>query len=74
MEELITDNQWVIWLIIIIGLWTLPWKAVALWKAARQGAKYWFVALLVINTVGLLEILYIFIFSKKRQLKNKEVE
>ena len=74
MEELITGNQWVIWLIIIIGLWTLPWKAVALWKAAGQGAKYWFVALLVINTVGLLEILYIFIFSKKKELKNKEVE
>ena len=74
MEELIADNQWVIWLIIIIGLWTLPWKAIALWRAARRGAKYWFIALLVINTLAILEILYIFVFSKKKSetIKNGE--
>jgi len=45
--------------------WTMPWKGVALWKAARNQHKYWFIALLVVNTVGILEILYIFIFSKR---------
>ncbi len=64
-----------IWLIIIIGgLWTLPWKAVALWKSARQNEKWWFIALLIVNTLGLLEILYIFVFSKKKELKNQKVE
>ncbi len=62
METFILDN---IWLIIAIGLWTLPWKGWALWKAARQNQNYWFIFLLVINTVGLLEILYIFILSKQ---------
>ncbi len=54
---------------LLIALWVLPWKGVALWKAARKEKKWWFIALLVINTVGLLEIAYIFIFSK---LKRKE--
>jgi len=33
--------------------------------AARKGEKIWFVALLVINTLGILEILYIYVFSEK---------
>ncbi len=49
---------------LLIILWTLPWKGVALWKSARLSQKWWFVALLVINTIGILEILYIFVFSK----------
>ncbi len=62
MEQFIMDN---LWLIVIIGLWTLPWKGVALWKSAQKKQKWWFIFLLVINTVAILEILYIFIFSKK---------
>ncbi len=69
MEQFIYENQWVVWLILAVGLWTLPWKGIALWKSARQGQKWWFIALLLINTVGFLEIMYIFIFSKK-SLKN----
>ncbi len=48
----------------IIIAWSLVWKGFALWRAARIKQKYWFVAILVINTAGLLEILYLFIFSK----------
>ncbi|MDD2913090.1 MAG: DUF5652 family protein [Candidatus Pacebacteria bacterium] len=52
-------------LLIIAVLWTLPWKGIALWKSARNGELAWFIALLVINTLGLLEILYIFFLGKK---------
>lgn len=52
-------------LFIVAALWTLPWKGIALWKAARRSEKGWFVALFLINTLGVLEILYIFVFSKK---------
>lgn len=55
------------WILILLILWTLPWKGVALWRAARLGQKSWFIALLVINTLALLEIVYIFYFSKRRQ-------
>ena len=47
-------------------IWSVVWKGIALWKAARWGDTYWFIALLAINTVGILEILYIYIFSKKK--------
>ena len=51
-------------LAMVVLIWSLPWKGVALWKAAQKKDLYWFVALLVVNTVGILDILYIFIFSK----------
>ena len=46
-------------------IWSLVWKGMALWKAARLGSKPWFVALLVINTMGILEILYLYVFTQK---------
>ena len=64
MEEFIIQNQWILWLVI---LWTLPWKGVALWKSARNKHTGWFIALLVLNTLAILEIFYIFIFSKKKK-------
>jgi len=54
-------------LFVLVFIWSLIWKGIALWKAARAGSKNWFVALLVINTLGILEILYIFVLSKKQK-------
>ncbi len=54
--------------VILAILWTLPWKGVALWKSARLGQEWWFIALLIINTLGILEILYIFLFRKKKPI------
>ena len=68
IEELFIGK--ISWIILLISLWTLPWKGVALWKAARLRDKWWFIALLVINTLAILEILYIFIFSKRKTLKS----
>ena len=51
--------------LILVAAWTLPWKGVALWRAAARREKAWFVALLVINTLAILEIIYIFVISKK---------
>lgn len=53
-------------LLVVLILWSLVWKGIALWKAARNEAKTWFIVLLILNTVGILEILYIFVFSKKK--------
>ncbi|MDD3486790.1 MAG: DUF5652 family protein [Candidatus Moranbacteria bacterium] len=54
------------WVLALIALWTIPWKGVALWKAARNEHTGWFVAILILNTLGILEIIYIFFFSRKR--------
>jgi len=66
MEQFLIENQWIIFLIIA---WTIPWKGLALWKATKNNHKRWFIALLVFNTLAVLEILYIFIFSKKKAKK-----
>ena len=56
-------------LVALAVLWTIPWKGYALWKAARRNQPWWFVALLVTNTLSFLEILYIFIFSEMKMKK-----
>lgn len=59
-------------LIIVLMLWSLVWKGIALWKAARNSAKVWFTVLLVVNTIGILEILYIYVFSKKSRHEGRD--
>lgn len=54
------------WIIALLTMWTIPWKGVALWKAARKNDTVWFIVLLLANTLGILEILYIYIFSKRK--------
>ncbi len=46
-------------LLIIAVAWELAWKGAALWKAARDNQAGWFIALLVINSVGILPIIYL---------------
>lgn len=57
-----------IFLLVLAVLWSIPWKAAALWKSARQGDKIWFVLLILTNSVGILDILYLYVFSKKQKL------
>jgi hypothetical protein len=60
-----TINNNLLLVTMLIMLWSLPWKGIALWKAAQRKEKGWFIAILVLNTLAILEILYIFVFSKK---------
>ena len=61
-------------LLAVIVIWSIPWKGVALWKAAQLSHKKWFIILLVVNTIGILEIFYIFIIAKKYSVKTEEIE
>jgi len=51
-------------LLAIFLLWSISWKGVALWKASKKDSKFWFIIILTFNTVGLLEIAYIFFLQK----------
>ena len=57
MQEFINNN--LVWVLALVA-WSLIWKGFALWSSARHGHKVWFVVLLVVNTLGLLEIVYLF--------------
>jgi len=50
----------------ILLTWSLIWRGLALWRAAKQAQRNWFIVLLIINTLGILDILYLFRFSHKR--------
>jgi len=66
-----------LWVLVPLLIWTLAWKGVALWKAARRNEKIWFVALLILNTLGILEIIYIFFVAKKKEkeiIPDEEIE
>ena len=60
MEQFMLEN---IWLIVLLLIWTLPWKGYALWRAAQNKQMKWFIVILVINTFAVLEITYIFYFQ-----------
>ncbi|MBU0957558.1 MAG: hypothetical protein KKF56_01975 [Nanoarchaeota archaeon] len=51
-------------LFFILMAWIMVWKGLAMWRAAKRDSKIWFVIFLIFTTAGILEILYIFIFSK----------
>jgi len=61
-----------LWLVIIGIVWVIAWKGVALWKAARLSHKKWFIVLIVINTLGILEIIYIFAVARKYTVETVE--
>ena len=54
--------------ILVVAVWTVIIKGFALWHAARSGQKGWFIALLIINTLGILEIVYLYANGKGRHL------
>lgn len=58
-------------LFFVLTIWSLAWKGVALWKSSHNNQKNWFIVLLIANTFGILEIVYLFYFSKPKIEKDK---
>lgn len=58
-----------IFLLIGLSVWSLVWKGFALWKAAGLRQKYWFIVILLVNTAGILEIIYLFFVAKSYQVE-----
>ncbi len=63
-------NGFILFMAILI-IWTIPWKGVALWKSARNNHKWWFIVMLLVNSLAILEIIYIFGFSKNKEVAKK---
>jgi len=53
-------------LLLLFAVWILVWKGLALWRAARAGQSVWFVVMLIVNTGGLLEIIYLAFLVPRR--------
>jgi len=59
-------------LIAVLLVWSLAWKGASLWKAARLSHKWWFMIILLANTIGVLEIIYIFFVANKYRVESKK--
>jgi uncharacterized membrane protein YadS len=70
MDTATTTPEWLgafLPVLIILGLWSMAWKGVALYKAGSNKSVPWFVVLFLVNTLGILEIFYIFVFSRSKK-------
>lgn len=52
-------------LIVLLIIFDLILRGLALWRAARNNQSGWFIIMLIFNTAGILPILYLLFFSKK---------
>jgi hypothetical protein len=56
-------------LLTILIIWELYWKGLALWRAAQRHQRVWFVIILVINSDGILPILYLLLTGQLKTSK-----
>lgn len=56
-------------ILVLLLIWDLIWKGLSLWKAARNNQSAWFIALILINSLGLLPIIYLKFFQNSRAVK-----
>jgi len=61
--------DWILFglVIPILIIWEAVWKGIALWRAGGNRQLVWFICLFIFNTLGILPIIYIFAFSKRRE-------
>ena len=52
---------------MLIIVWSMVWKGIALWKCGRNNQLVWFVVLFIVNTAGILPIIYLIFFQKKKK-------
>jgi hypothetical protein len=76
LNQVMNLSGFALFLFVLILVWASVWKFIALWKAARKGSLGWFIVFALVNTVGILEILYIFIISemKKNNFRAKKAK
>ena len=63
-----------LWLFLVLAVWSIIWKGFALWQAAGRRQRSWFIALLILNTVGILEIVYLFFVVEAQNKKSDDMD
>lgn len=71
IQQLQGTYYWLIPSLIILIIWETVWKLIAMWKAGRNNHLAWFICIALINTVGILPIVYILMYRKKPNSLNK---
>ncbi|MBI2572882.1 hypothetical protein HYV86_03415 [Candidatus Woesearchaeota archaeon] len=53
-------------IIAFLLIWHLLWQGLALWHAARNKHTVWFILILLLNTIGILPIIYLILHREKK--------
>lgn len=61
---MLTPNVLYWWLVPLLT-WSAIWKGIALWKCGRKNQIVWFLIILVLNTAGILPIIYLLFFQRR---------
>ncbi len=61
-------------LISLLSFWSLIWKGIAMWKCGRKNQLVWFIFILILNTAGILPIIYLLFFQKKPKKSKKKTK
>lgn len=64
--DTLAQQPGLVFLIITLAIWSFIWKGFALYRAGLNRSVPWFVVLFILNIAGILEILYLFVFGKKK--------
>jgi hypothetical protein len=64
MENL--DLSWII-LIIILAVFEIIMKGITLWKCGRNNQINWYIAILILNTAGILPVIYLMYYQKDQK-------
>lgn len=59
--------------ILVLMIWETIWKFLGMWRSAKNNSVVWFIVIGVINSLGILPILYLYVFSKKKPSKTKSI-
>jgi len=59
VQTLLDTLAWLLPLILILGIWEMVWKIIAMWRSARNNHLAWFICIAIINTAGILPIVYL---------------
>jgi len=80
---MLTPNVLYWWLVPLLT-WSTIWKGIALWKSGRKNQLAWFIIIFILNTAGILPIIYLLFFQRrlrkvkvikpvKKEVKKKEI-
>lgn len=69
METYQITTQQAIWIAVLVA-WDIVWKSIGLWRSAKNNDKAWFVAILIVNSVGILPIIYLLSHKQTKGAKN----
>jgi len=61
------------YLFLMLSVWEVSWKGFALWMSARRGHWIWFIACLVIHSLAILPIIYIFLVGRNIVVEEEEI-